>query len=261
MDQQLRRCIGSKTFGIEPHDAPISDFPLQPSQKDGLGRLCKPHWREYTGALRRAAQARKTAAQEGSPGTASDVSNAVGDGADPGTRNAAQEDAALAQEPVQAGNGPGAGEATAQAAASVQPAKVRTPRTRRPRAPKGDPTVLAAADALLRATETLEGEATRRPWAATRSRRRSRRLPPDGSRRRSARPSRPEPRRSTPRRAACANHDGPRANVRGLALSGVWMRQLGLDVGTWAPTARGRRGCGCRRERDEGLAPAVESRE
>ena len=158
MDQQVRRCIGSKTFGIEPHDAPISDFPVQPSQKDGLGRLCKPHWREYTGALRKAAQARKAAAQEASPGTASDVSNAVGDGADPGTRNAAQEDAPLAQEPVQPGSGPGAGEAIAQVAASVPPAKVRTPRTRRPRAAKGDPTVLAAADALLRATETLEGE-------------------------------------------------------------------------------------------------------
>ena len=51
----LRRCIGSKTFGIEAHDAPISDFPVQPSQKDGLGRMCKPHWTAYTRALRKAA--------------------------------------------------------------------------------------------------------------------------------------------------------------------------------------------------------------
>ena len=49
-----RRCIGSKTFGIEAHDAPIEDFPVQPSQKDGLGRMCRPHWTEYTRALRQA---------------------------------------------------------------------------------------------------------------------------------------------------------------------------------------------------------------
>ncbi len=34
---EMRRCIGSKTFGIEPHEAPVTDFPTQPSQKDGLG--------------------------------------------------------------------------------------------------------------------------------------------------------------------------------------------------------------------------------
>ena len=56
-----RRCIGSTTFGIEAHDAPITDFPTQPSQKDGLGRMCKPHWTEYTRALRMAANASKTA--------------------------------------------------------------------------------------------------------------------------------------------------------------------------------------------------------
>ena len=54
-----RRCIGSSRFGIEAHDAPPGDFPVQPSQKDGLGRMCKPHWREYTNALRKAAVARK----------------------------------------------------------------------------------------------------------------------------------------------------------------------------------------------------------
>ncbi|CAN5749360.1 hypothetical protein BH23CHL7_BH23CHL7_17190 [soil metagenome] len=58
---EMRRCIGSKTFGIEPHEAPVADFPAQPSQKDGLGRMCKPHWRQYTNALRKAAVARKTA--------------------------------------------------------------------------------------------------------------------------------------------------------------------------------------------------------
>ncbi len=56
-----RRCIGSAKFGIEAHEAPVGDFPTQPSQKDGLGRMCKPHWTEYTRALRMAANASKTA--------------------------------------------------------------------------------------------------------------------------------------------------------------------------------------------------------
>jgi len=55
----LRRCIGSARFGIEAHEAPVGDFPTQPSQKDGLGRMCKPHWNQYTAALRKAALARK----------------------------------------------------------------------------------------------------------------------------------------------------------------------------------------------------------
>ena len=58
----LRKCIGSAKFGIEPHEAPVGDFPAQPSQKDGLGRMCKPHWTQYTSALRKAALARKAAA-------------------------------------------------------------------------------------------------------------------------------------------------------------------------------------------------------
>jgi hypothetical protein len=66
----LRKCIGSAKFGIEAHEAPIGDFPAQPSQKDGLGRMCKTHWNQYTKALRKAALARKAA--EG--GVATDVS-------------------------------------------------------------------------------------------------------------------------------------------------------------------------------------------
>jgi hypothetical protein len=58
----LRRCIGSTRFGIEPHDAPVEDFPKQPSQKDGLGRMCKLHWNQYTAGLARDAKARKAAA-------------------------------------------------------------------------------------------------------------------------------------------------------------------------------------------------------
>ena len=56
-----KKCIGSAKFGIEAHDAPVDDFPAQPSQKDGLGRMCKPHWNQYTSALRKAALARKAA--------------------------------------------------------------------------------------------------------------------------------------------------------------------------------------------------------
>jgi len=67
MNVQLRRCIGSERFGIEAHDAPISDFPAQPSQKDGLGRMCKPHWRQYTDALRKAALARKASQPDDAP--------------------------------------------------------------------------------------------------------------------------------------------------------------------------------------------------
>jgi hypothetical protein len=61
---ELRRCIGSAKFGIEAHDAPVADFPVQPSQKDGLGRMCKPHWNQYTTALRKAALARKAAEEQ-----------------------------------------------------------------------------------------------------------------------------------------------------------------------------------------------------
>ncbi len=57
----LRKCIGSARFGIEAHEAPIEDFPAQPSQKDGLGRMCRPHWNQYTAGLARDAKARKAA--------------------------------------------------------------------------------------------------------------------------------------------------------------------------------------------------------
>ena len=56
---KLRRCVGSRRFGIEAHEAPEADFPKQPSQPDGLGRMCRSHWREYTAGLRKHALARK----------------------------------------------------------------------------------------------------------------------------------------------------------------------------------------------------------
>jgi hypothetical protein len=57
----LRRCIGSVRFGIEAHEAPPEDFPVQPSGRDGLGRMCKIHWNQYTAGLARDAKARKAA--------------------------------------------------------------------------------------------------------------------------------------------------------------------------------------------------------
>jgi hypothetical protein len=55
---QMRTCVGSAKFGIVAHEAPVADFPNQPSQKDGLGRMCKIHWREYVSGLARDAKAR-----------------------------------------------------------------------------------------------------------------------------------------------------------------------------------------------------------
>jgi hypothetical protein len=48
---ELRRCTGSARFGIEPHEAPISEFPTQPSRKDGLGVMCAVHWKAYLKGL------------------------------------------------------------------------------------------------------------------------------------------------------------------------------------------------------------------
>jgi len=61
---ELRKCIGSTRFGIEAHEAPVAEFPVQPSQKDGLGRMCKLHWNQYTAGLARDAKARKTTRDE-----------------------------------------------------------------------------------------------------------------------------------------------------------------------------------------------------
>jgi hypothetical protein len=69
----LRRCIGSARFGFEAHDAPVEDFPRQPSQKDGLGRMCKTHWRQCTAGLERDAKARKAAGAEAPASVEADV--------------------------------------------------------------------------------------------------------------------------------------------------------------------------------------------
>jgi len=52
LGEPLRRCSGSTRFGIEPHEAPTSEFPKQPSRKDGLGTMCTEHWRVYVKVLR-----------------------------------------------------------------------------------------------------------------------------------------------------------------------------------------------------------------
>jgi hypothetical protein len=74
----LRRCIGSVRFGIEAHDAPVVGFPKQPSQKDGLGRMCKPHWNQYTAGLARDAKARKAAAGAATVDEVSDQGDPAG---------------------------------------------------------------------------------------------------------------------------------------------------------------------------------------
>jgi hypothetical protein len=58
---EMRRCIGSTKYGIEGHEAAVDDFPKQPSQKDGLGRMCRPHWNQYTAGLARDRKARQAA--------------------------------------------------------------------------------------------------------------------------------------------------------------------------------------------------------
>jgi hypothetical protein len=73
---EMRRCIGSERFGIAAHDAPLSDFPKQPSQKDGLGRMCREHWSLYTRGLAEDAAGRKAAAELAA---ASDVTEPTAD--------------------------------------------------------------------------------------------------------------------------------------------------------------------------------------
>ena len=57
----LRKCSGSARFGIEPHEAPLADFPRQPSRKDGLGAMCDVHWKAYVKGLNADRKARATA--------------------------------------------------------------------------------------------------------------------------------------------------------------------------------------------------------
>ena len=96
---ELRKCIGSAKFGIAAHEAPVADFPAQPSQKEGLGRMCRLHWNRYTAGLARDAKARKAAAgatdaplqeAEAAPAVAATSGSEIVDhGRDDGRRGAA----------------------------------------------------------------------------------------------------------------------------------------------------------------------------
>jgi hypothetical protein len=68
---ELRRCKGSTRFGIEPHEAPMTEFPKQPSRKDGLGTRCTEHWRAYVTGLREARRAAR--ADEAAAATEADA--------------------------------------------------------------------------------------------------------------------------------------------------------------------------------------------
>jgi hypothetical protein len=65
----LNRCVGSARFDIEAHEAPISEFPAQPSQPDGRGRMCQVHWKQYTAGLRKDALEREAAERPPAPET------------------------------------------------------------------------------------------------------------------------------------------------------------------------------------------------
>jgi hypothetical protein len=69
MGTPLRRCVGSARFGIEAHEAALDEFPAQPSQPDGLGQMCKTHWKAYTAGLRKDALERKATERPSGPET------------------------------------------------------------------------------------------------------------------------------------------------------------------------------------------------
>lgn len=102
---EMRRCAGSAKFGIEAHEAPIEDFPKQASQKDGLGRMCRVHWNQYTTALRTAALQRKAAEGEAAAdGPAEDVTaTTAGEPSKPAKGVRGQRRAAPAEEVAQEG--------------------------------------------------------------------------------------------------------------------------------------------------------------
>jgi len=41
------------------HEVPVSEFPKQPSRKDGLGTMCTEDWRVYVRGLREAREVLK----------------------------------------------------------------------------------------------------------------------------------------------------------------------------------------------------------
>ena len=128
----MRKCIGSAKFGIEAHEAPVGDFPTQPSQKDGLGRMCKAHWNQYTTALRKAALARKAA--EG---------------------GAATEVASTESEPAAVPARKGVGGRKAKDARAAKPEPIRT-RPARGRKTEGDPIAEAVEPTIVPEAANVE---------------------------------------------------------------------------------------------------------
>jgi hypothetical protein len=90
---EIRKCAGSDRFGIEAHDAPPEDFPVQPSGHDGLGRMCRAHWNQYTAGLARDAKARQAA--DGADVAATQIKEATALG-----RRTAKEARAAKPEPI-----------------------------------------------------------------------------------------------------------------------------------------------------------------
>jgi hypothetical protein len=79
---ELRLCTGSARLGMEPHEAPVSEFPKQPSRKDGLGVMCTERWRASVKGLREARRPAgrqvETAAASGEEADAASAGTATG---------------------------------------------------------------------------------------------------------------------------------------------------------------------------------------
>ena len=140
MATTMRRCSGSKTFGIEAHEAPRDDFPIQPSRKDGLGTMCKPHWNQYTSALRKAALARKAA--EG--GTAEPIVKAAKAAGKTVTAKPARARRSKSDHPM----------AHIPKASAKPPTEPRQPKPPKPESPR-----VRKAREVVAATESLGGKA------------------------------------------------------------------------------------------------------
>ncbi len=132
---ELRKCIGSARFGIKPHEAPVEDFPSQPSQKDGLGRMCKTHWNQYTAGL---ARDRKAKAAGG-------AATAIVNKRVAATKDAAPETSAALRKQV-----------GAKTKAPKQPEPIRTKAPRPPRAKSSGEKI---AESMAEATAAREGAA------------------------------------------------------------------------------------------------------
>jgi hypothetical protein len=145
---KTKRCTGSSRFGIEPHDAPIKDFPKQPSRPDGLGTMCAPHWKAYVKGLAADRKAR--------------ASGAPAKGAEPPTTKPAR---------TKATTGITTKRERRRTPMAHVPAKPESPRVRKAREKLAEVESLAGAayteaigsDEVQDALETVNGHATSEP--------------------------------------------------------------------------------------------------